>query len=135
MSTVATEPAIITKLELSELADAEAQYVKAKGKLSSAEENVKLLRMRLAEKVLGVKTEDEFKQLSPADLVKKQIKRLAAGDWKPERGSPEFSFVNTSKGRYPAWRKLYVSEMGETEAARIQSETDYSYSYRVEVSA
>ena len=127
------EAAIVTKDELAQLADREKKYAEAKKKVSSLEKELDFQRMALAEKVLGVKSKDELKKLSPAQVEKLFTKRLEAGDWKPERGAPGFSFVKSNEGRYPAWAQLYVQELGETAAARIKAETPVSYSYAVEV--
>jgi hypothetical protein len=129
----AKETAIVTKAELTEIAKLEIDYAKAKKKVSDTEKDLKFQRIRLAEKVLGVKSEDELKALSPDQVAKRLEKRLETGDWKPERGAPEFQFVKSSSGSYPAWRQLFVENMGETAAARIAAETDVTYSYRVEV--
>ena len=126
---------VVTKDELAELADWEQKYVDAKKKVSAAEKELAFRRQQLAEKVLGVKSSDELKQLSPKEVEKKFAARLAAGDWKPERGAPDFIFLKTNEGRYPSWAKLYVEELGETAAAQIKAETDVTYSYCVQVSA
>lgn len=130
----AKETALVTKDELLELADWERKYAAAKQKVSDAEKELKFQRQRLAEKVLGISTADEWKQLSPDQVEKKMAKRLEAGDWRPERGAPEFQFVLTNKGRYPAWAKLYAAELGETAAAEVSAQADYQHSYAVEVS-
>ncbi len=137
MSTAATKTApevlVVTADELTSLAEAEKAYTKAKEKLSAAEGDVKRLRLQLAEKVLGIKTEDEWKMLDPKAVEKKMARRLEAGDWQLGRGAPQFSFVVSNKGRYPAWRKLFALELGESAAAKVTDETDYQYSYRVDV--
>ena len=112
----------------------ERKYATAKQNVSAAEKELEFLRQSLAEKVLGLKTKEDLKALHPEALVKLSAKRLLAGDWKLERGAPEFRFSETSHGRYPAWAQLYVSELGETAAARIKSETPLTYSYRIDVS-
>lgn len=129
----AREVAIVTKDELSEIAKLESDYAKAKAKVSAIEKDIELARISLAEKTLGVKSKDELKKLTPAQVEKIFTKRLEAGDWKPERGAPGFTFVKSNEGRYPAWAQLYVQELGETAAARIKAETPVSYSYAVEV--
>jgi hypothetical protein len=125
--------ALVTKDELLELADWERKYADAKKKASAAEKELAFRRQALAEKVLGVKSADELKELSPDKLLKIYTRRLEAGDWKPERGAPGFAFVKTNQGQYPSWSKLYVEELGETAAARIRTETPIVYSYCVEV--
>jgi len=130
----AKQTALVTKDELLEIADWERKYADAKKKVSAAEKELAFRRQSLAEKVLGVTSSDELKKLTPDQVAKKLAKRLEAGDWRAERGAPEFSFLKTNEGRYPAWAKLYVEEMGETAAARIKAETPLVYSYAVEVS-
>lgn len=125
--------AIVTKTELLELADWERKYADAKKKQAAAEKEVKFRRLKLAEIVLGVTLDDELKKLPPATVERRFAKRLEDGDWKPERGAPEFSFVKTNQGAYPAWRQCYVDELGETAAAQISAETPLTYSYAVEV--
>jgi hypothetical protein len=96
---------------------------------------LKFRRQALAEKVLGVKSAEELKALSPKEVEKLYAKRLTAGDWKPERSAPAFMFLKTSEGRYPAWKQFYVDLAGETAAAEISANTNPIYSYAVQVAA
>jgi hypothetical protein len=130
----AKQTSLVTKDELIEIAEQERKYIDAKKKVSALEKDLAFSRLALAEKVLGVTSADELKKLTPDQVAKKLAKRLEAGDWRAERGAPEFSFLKTNEGRYPAWAKLFVEEMGETAAARIKAETPIVYSYAVEVS-
>jgi hypothetical protein len=135
MTSAATKTTLlVTKDELSELADWERKHAEAKKKVSTAEKELEFRRQALAEKVLGVKSKDELKKLSPKEVDRLGAKRLEAGDWKPERGAPAFTFSKTNEGRYPSWSQLYIDELGETAAARVRAETPVSYSYCVEVS-
>lgn len=129
----AKQTALVTKDELFEIADWERKYAKAKKAESFAEKEVKFRRLQLAEKVLGIKTEDELKALTPDQVNKISVKRLEAGDWKLERGGPVFGFKKTHQGAYPSWLDLYIAQMGETAAARIKAETPIVYSYAVDV--
>lgn len=125
---------IVRKDELLELAEWERKYADAEKKASAAKKEVGFRRLQLAEKVLGVKSADELKVLHPEQVLKRFAKRFEAGDWKPERGAPDFSFVKTNQGRYPSWRQLFADELGETAAAKISAETPLTFSYSVEVS-
>jgi hypothetical protein len=127
------ETLIVTKDELTELAQAETIYAFLAKKVADAERDVKIRRQQLAEKVLGIKSADELKELAPDKLLKLFEKRWERGDWKAERGAPEFSFVESSHARYPSWMNLYIAELGETAAARVRSETPISWSYKVAV--
>lgn len=129
------ETALVTKDELLELADWERKYADAKKKASAAEKELNFRRQSLAEKVLGLKSSAELKELSPKQVENRYASRLANGDWKPEKGAPAFSFVKTHQGSYPAWKELYIGEFGETKAAEIAAATPVIYSYSVEVRA
>lgn len=133
MSTTATETAIVTRLELEELADWEKKYAKAKKDQANAEKQLGFRRQALAEKVLGIKSADELKQMPPHLVERRFTSRLDSGAWKPERGAPEFSFRKTNEGRYPSWSKLYAAELGETAASRVNADTPLTFSYAVEV--
>jgi hypothetical protein len=136
MTSAATKTTLlVTKDELTELANWERKCAEAKKKVSTAEKELEFRRQALAEKVLGVKSKDELKKLSPKEVDRLGAKRLEAGDWKPERGAPAFTFSKTNEGRYPSWSQLYIDELGETAAARVRAETPTTYSYCVEVSA
>jgi len=136
MSTAAVkETAIVTKDELLQLAEWERKYADAKKKATAAEKELNFRRQSLAEKVLGVKSSDELKQLSPKQAENRSAARLSAGDWKPERGAPAFFFSKTNQGCYPSWSALYVEEFGETRAAEIRARTPITYSYCVEVAS
>jgi hypothetical protein len=124
---------VVTKDELTEIADWERKHSAAKKKVSEAEKELAFRRQSLAEKVLGVNSSEEMKELAPEKLLKLYAKRLAEGDWKLERGAPSFAFVKTNQGQYPAWSKLYIEELGETAAAEIRKNTPLVYSYCVEV--
>lgn len=130
----AKETALVTKDELLDLAEWERKHAKAKRDEANAKKQVELRRIQLAEKVLGVKTSDEFKRLTPSQVQRLYAQRLTAGDWKPERGAPVFAFSKSNEGRYPSWSQLFVEELGETAAAEIRANTPMSYSYTVEVS-
>lgn len=128
------EAALVTKDELLELAELERKHADAKKKVSAVEKDLEFRRQSLAEKVLGVKSKDELKRLSPEQVLKLYQRRWEREDWRAERGAPEFVFVKTSQGRYPAWREVFIGELGETAATRISAETPTTYSYAVEVS-
>lgn len=130
---LATETAIVTKAELVELREWEADFAKYKKKASEAEKQVDVLRLALAQKVLGVESEDELKLLSLEKVQKLYAKRHADGRWELGKGAPVFAFDQVSKGRYPAWKKLFSAKLGALAALQAVTETPETYSYRVEV--
>lgn len=133
MTTATKETLVVTKRDLAALADLEQRYSRDKRDLAALEKEVQLARLALAEKVLGVNSADELKELSPEQVQKRYAKRLCNGDWRPASNAPGFVFRKTNEGRYPAWARLFIDELGETTAARIKAETPVTYSYCVEV--
>ena len=129
----AKQTAIVTKDELSELGEWERKSAAAKKKVSEAEKELTFRRQSLVERVLGINSADDLKKLAPGKVQKLYSERLAAGDWKSERGAPAFAFAKKSEGCYPSWSQLYIAEMGETAAARVRAETPSTYSYSIEV--
>lgn len=129
------QTAVVTKDELVELADWERKFADAKKKASAAEKEVKFRRLSLAERVLGVNSEDELKELSPKTVEKRLAARFESGDWKPEKDAPSFSFVKSHQGSYPAWKDFYIKAFGATAAAKITAEAPITYSYAVEVAS
>jgi hypothetical protein len=91
-STAIKQTLIVSKDELTELAAWEHKYADAEKKASAAKKELTFRRQSVAEKVLGVKSADELKLLAPEKIQKLYAQRLAAGEWRPERGAPEFTF-------------------------------------------
>jgi hypothetical protein len=86
----------------------------------------------LAGKVLGEAAKD-LKLMDPEHVEKVISTRFERGLWKAGRRAPPFVFLEVSHGRYPAWKKLYIGELGEAAAEKISAETPTNYSYRVDV--
>jgi hypothetical protein len=133
MPTLTTEVPTVTRKELTELRDAENTLSEASRALSAAEAKVKPLRMALAEKALGTRTEAEYRALGPEEVAALIEKRLKKGLFELVRGAPGFSFEKTASGRYAAWKEEFVKAMGQAAADRITAETPTTYSYRVKV--
>ncbi len=135
--TAAAKPAlataVVTKAELIELREAEEDYSKFSKKASDAEKTVKALRLQLAEKVLGVRSESELRALPLEKVEKLYAKRLTDGLWELGKGAPVFAFDLTKAARYTAWKELYIEEKGEAHAIQKTNDTDVTYSYRIEV--
>jgi len=123
----------VTRKELIELRDAEETLTKASRAKSLAEHKVKPLRMALAEKVLGVKTEAEYRAWNPDEILRIINRRMDHEAFEVVRGCPSFVFEQTAAGRYVAWQSAYISEMGQAAADRLTAETPTLYSYRVHV--
>jgi hypothetical protein len=131
----AREVAVVTKAELVELREFEEDLAKFKKKASEAEKQVKFRRQAIVEKVLGLQSEAELKVLPLEKVQKLFARRQANGDWELGKGAPVFAFEQTHKGCYPAWKQLFIAELGETAANQIEAETDPTYSYRIEVAS
>jgi hypothetical protein len=134
-SAATASPVLVTKDELLEIADWERKYAAAKNEVSRAERELKHLRQSLAEKVLGIESPEELKILSPDEVESLFEKRFDAGKWKLQRGSPNFRFVKTSEGRYPAWKQEFINVAGQSAADKISALAPTIYSYLVQIAA
>lgn len=130
-----TETAVVTKAELVELRDCQADYKTAAKKADKLEKQLEFLQLKLVEKVLGLKSKDELKVLPLEKVQKLFAKRQAEGFWELAERAPLFAFQQTHKGRYPAWKDLFTAEKGEAAAMKIADETPETYSYRIEVAS
>jgi hypothetical protein len=124
---------IVSRAELLELAELEKSYAKACREQSDLERRTKAARLSLAQKVLGVESEEQFKRLDPEMLESLMAVREEKGFWRSERKAPPFVFLKTSEGRYPSWKVEFIGIKSEAEAEQIVSATPKSYSYKVDV--
>ena len=94
----AKQTLIVTKDELTEIAEWERKYAKAKKAESFAEKGVKFRRLHnLPRKLSGSKPSGtSWKALTPDQVNKLAVKRLEAGDWKLERGAPDLRLQENS---------------------------------------
>lgn len=129
----AEEKIVITRTELLCLREAEKKYREAVAAQTAAENIVKPLRLEFATKVLGITTSDELRAMSPEEVERLLQKRAKQCEFETVRGAPQFRFVKTSSGRYPAWKSLFISRLGEAVADSITAETPMLYSYIVQV--
>ena len=124
---------VVTEAELRELAELEKEYAKANREKSESERQVKAARLMLAQKVLGVKTAEEFSALDPDKVDQLMAERELQKLWKPEKKAPPFVFLKTWNGRNPSWRDEFIKVKSEAEAEKITADTDMAYAYRVDV--
>jgi hypothetical protein len=127
------EVELVTRAELLELADLEKSYAEACKEVSDLERRTKAARLSLAQKVLGVESEEQFKKIDPEMLESLMAVREEKGFWQSERKAPPFIFLKTNEGRYPSWKQEFIKVESEAEAEKIVAETPKSYSYRVDV--
>ncbi len=128
---LATE--VVTKAELIELRDCQEEYKRAAKKADALEAKLELLQFCLVEKVLGLKSADELKSLPLEKVQRLCDRRQDQGLWELGEKAPIFTFRQTSHGRYPAWKELFIGLRGEAAAMRITNQTKETFSYRIEV--
>jgi hypothetical protein len=128
------EPAtVITRQELSEIADWEKKRAEAARALQDAEKQLYPRRLSLAQKVLGVELEDEYRAMDPEQIEKVALRRFNRGLWELGWGAKAFKFVKTWEGRSVHWKELFIAHAGELAAAKAQADTPKLFSYKVEV--
>jgi hypothetical protein len=127
------EPAIITRVELRELQEWESKRAMAQRLLQDAEKQLYPRRLQLAQKVLGVEIEADYRAMDPIQLEKLMLTRLDKGLWKLGYGAKGFHFEKVAEGRYTPWKELFIAHRGELAAAKASADTPKLYSYKVEV--
>jgi len=128
------EPAIvISRAELSELSDWEKKRAEAARALQDAEKQLYPRRLQLAQKVLGIELEEEYRAMDPEQLEKVALRRFQRGIWELGWGAKDFKFVKTWEGRSVHWKELFIAHAGELAAAKAQADTPKLFSYKVEV--
>src|SRR5437870_4235810 len=80
--TESTKAEVVTAAELSELAALEKKYADACKQMSGLERLTKSARLSLAQKVLGVESEEQFKRLDPETLEELMAVREERGYWR-----------------------------------------------------
>lgn len=128
------EPAVITRVELRELAEWELKLAGAKRLVAEAEKQLYPRRLAIAKKVLGTDLEADYRAMDPQELERLMLRRFDRGLWQYGYGAKTFRFVQTWAGRTPAWKELYIAEAGELAAANAEANTPKRYAYRIEVS-
>jgi hypothetical protein len=127
------EPLVVTRAELAELAEWEKKRVEATRALQDAEKQLYPRRLQLAQKVLGVEVEADYRAMDPEKLEKIALRRFKRGLWELGWGAKAFKFVKVWEGRTPAWKELFIAHAGELAAAKAQADTPKLYSYKIEV--
>ena len=131
---IAAAMLVVTKGELKEIRELEAEKSELAHAMSEVEKKLKPKVLGLAEKVLGVTSADEFKTLSPTEVETRLIRRLEQKKWRCGPGAGFFQFVKTSEGRYPKWKDLFIKATSASRAEQEAADAPKIYSYRIEVS-
>ena len=99
-----------------------------------ADAKKKTANMKVFEALLGVKTEDEVRSLSPAELKRTARARISAGLVQLKGIDPEELLervIQKSKSeRRPSWKDCFIAVHGESKATEIQEATEETFSYR-----
>jgi hypothetical protein len=107
----------------------------AAGKVKdAADAKKKAANMKVFEALLGVKTEDEVRDLSPAEFKRIARARIRAGQVQVKGIDAEDlleKIIQKSKSeRRPSWKDCFIAVHGESKATEIQEATPESFSYR-----
>jgi hypothetical protein len=126
--------AVVTLKDIKQACKAQTKAAAAGRVKDAADAKKKAANMKVFEALLGVKTEDEVRALSPADLKRIARQRIREGRVRIEGISPDVlleKIIQKSKSeRRPSWKDCFVHVHGESEATKIQEATAETFSYR-----
>jgi hypothetical protein len=113
---------------------AQSRASKAGRAKDAADASKKAANMKVFEALLGVKTEDEVRALSPKELKRLARARIRAGNVRLQGIDPEVlleKVIQKSKSeRRPSWKDHFIFVHGESKATEIQEATPETFSYR-----
>jgi hypothetical protein len=143
MNTVQPKPAavvcLVTLRDVKKACRAQKRYSAADRARKEAEDKKKASAMKVLEALLGVKTEDEVRALSPAELKRTARARIRAGLVLLKGIDADAlleNIIQKSKSeRRPSWKDCFIAVHGESKATEIQEATAETFSYRFVESA
>jgi hypothetical protein len=125
---------IVTLKDIKQACQAQTKAAAAGRAKDSADAKKKAANMRVFEALLGVKTEDEVRALSPKEMKRIVRQRVRAGQVELDGISAATlldKVIQKSKSeRRPSWRDNFVYVHGESKALEIQQATPETFSYR-----
>jgi hypothetical protein len=129
----------LTLKDVREACVASKKYGAAVAISKAAEEKKKKAAMVVFEALLGVKSEDDVRSLSPDQLKRLARRRIGRGLVVVEGLDVEVlleKVIQKSKSeRRPSWKDCFVAALGESTAAEIQANTAETFSYKFVESA
>ena len=90
--------------------------------------------MSVFEPLLGIKSEQELKDLSLAEVLKIAKRRVESGKVKLEKITPErlYSCIELSQARRNvAWKEVFLQELGEAKVQEVLQGTPETHSYKL----
>jgi endonuclease YncB( thermonuclease family) len=130
------KPAILKHREIKQACRAYKKYAKANKAKEAAEASKKTAAMAVFEKLLGVKSEDEVRAMSPEEMKSVARRRIRQGLVTLEPGTISLTdllekVIQKSKSeRRPSWKDCFIAVHGESKATEIQEATAETFSYR-----
>jgi hypothetical protein len=131
--------AVLTLKDVKQACKAYSAYSAADRARKEAEDAKKAAAMKVFEALLGVKSEDEIRAMSPDEMRKKARRRIREGLVQLDGISAEAlldKVIQKSKSeRRPSWKECFIEVCGASAATKIQEATDESFSYKFVESA
>jgi hypothetical protein len=129
------EPVTLTLAQVRKACRAHKQYSAADRARKEAEETKKASAMVVFEALLGIKSEDDLRAMSPEQLKRTARRRIRQGLVQLEGMSAEAlldKVIQKSKSeRRPSWKDCFIKVLGASAAADIQEATPESFSYKL----
>lgn len=129
-----SSPRVITLKDVKAACKAYKEYSKADRARKAKEDAKKAAAMAIFEALLGVKTEDDVRAMSPEELRRTARRRIREGLVQLNGISAEAlleKVIQKSKSeRRPSWYDAFVAIAGESGATKVREATEESFSYR-----
>lgn len=127
-------PRVITLKQVKAACKAYKEYSAADRKRKAKEEAKKAAAMAVFEALLGVKSEDEVRAMSPQEMKKTARRRIREGlvhlDGVDATVLLEKVIQKSKSERRPSWYDAFLGLAGETGVNAVREATDETFSYR-----
>jgi hypothetical protein len=127
-------PRVITLANIKKACKAHKEYSAADRARKKKEEAKKAAAMAVFEALLGVKSEDEVRAMSPGEFKRVARRRIRAGLVELRGVDVDVlldQVIQKSKSeRRPSWKDCFVDVLGESAATQITNATPESFSYK-----
>jgi hypothetical protein len=127
-------PRVITLANIKKACKAHKEYSAADRARKKKEEAKKAAAMAVFEALLGIKSEDEVRALSPEQFKRLARRRIRAGLVELQGVDVDVlleQVIQKSKSeRRPSWYDCFVALAGESGATKVREATPESFSYK-----
>lgn len=131
---LSVRPSTVTLRDIKQACKAYSSAQATRHAQEAADAAKKAAFMRVFEALLGVKSEDEVRTLSPEALTRLARRRISQGLVKIKGIDPDLLLSKVIQKvrseRRPEWKKCFITRLGESAAVQVQEATEETFSYK-----